>query len=94
MLDGKTIGQGLAEFLNKRLTTGDRDSATIQIYFHTLLINKEGKCELVYVSPSIRDDNKKDFMHFGNDAKLEEVIEDWVKQQTFKTTTIQRHQEN
>lgn len=90
LFDGKTIGQGLAEFLNKRLTTTteDRDGATIQIYFHTLLINKEGKCELVYVSPRIRNDNKKDFMHFGNDEKLKEEIEGWIKQQTFKTTTI------
>jgi hypothetical protein len=88
MLDGKTIEQGLSEFLNKGLSTEEHYSATIRIYFHTLLINKEGKCELVYVSTSIRDDIKKDFMHFGNDEKLKKLIEDWVKQQTFKTTTI------
>ncbi len=90
LINGKTIGEGLAEFLNKRLATKDSDSATIQIYFHTLLINKEGKCELVYVSSIVRNDIKKDFMYFRNDVKLEKVIEDWIKQQTFKTTNIPR----
>lgn len=88
LIDGKTIEQGLTEFLNKRVSVGERDSATIQIYFHTLIINIQGKCELVYVSPSIRDDLKKGFMYFENDNKLKGLIEGWIKRQTFKTTTI------
>jgi hypothetical protein len=88
LYNGKTIDQALAELLNKRVSIGHGDSAAIRIYFHTLLINKEGKCEQVYVSPSIRDDLKKDFMYFENDEKLKEIIEEWIKLQTFKTATI------
>lgn len=86
--NGKTIDQGLAELLNKRISDGDRDSAVIQIYFHTLLINKEGKCEDVYTSPSTRKDTKKD--NYIDDPKLKIEIEDWIKQQTFKTNTFPR----
>jgi hypothetical protein len=88
--NGKTIDQVLAEHFNKKVSDGDRDSAVIQIYFHTLLINKDGKCEIVYVSPISRSDLKKDFMYFGDEQKLKVEIEDWIKQQTFKTTTFPR----
>jgi hypothetical protein len=84
--NGKTIDQGLAELLNKRISDGDRDSAVIQIYFHTLLINTEGKCEVVYTSPSVRKATKKD--NYIDDPKLKIEIEDWIKQQTFKTKTF------
>jgi hypothetical protein len=86
--NGKTIDQGLAELLNKKISDGDRDSAVIQIYFHTLLINKEGKCEDVYTSPSIRKDTNKD--SYIDDPKLKIEIEDWIKQQTFKTNSFPR----
>lgn len=82
--NGKTIDQGLAELLNKRISNGD--SAVIRIYFHTLLINKDGKCEDVYISPSTRNDTKKD--NYIDDPKLKIEIEGWIKQQTFKTNTI------
>lgn len=88
LYDGKPIEQGLAEFLDKRRS--NRDSALIQLYFHTLLINKDGKCEDLYVSPTIRGDLKKDFMYFENDQELKKEIEDWIKQQTFRTETIPR----
>jgi len=84
--NGKTIEQGLAELLNKRISDGDRDSAVIQVYFHTLLINKEGKSETVYASPSIRKDTKKD--NYIDDPKLKIEIEDWIKLQTFITKTF------
>lgn len=84
--NGKTIDQGLAELLNKRMSDGDRDSAVIKIYFHTLLINKEGKCEDVYTSPSVRKDTKKD--NYIDDPKLKIEIENWIKHQTFKTKTF------
>lgn len=86
--NGKTIDQGLAELLNKRVSNGDRDSAVIQIYFHTLLINKEGKCEDVYTSPSLRKGTPKD--NYIDDPKLKIEIEDWIKQQTFNTSTFPR----
>jgi len=84
--NGKTIEQGLAELLKKRISDGDGDSAVIQIYFHTLLINKEGKCEDVYTSPSVRKDAEKD--NYIDDQKLKIEIEDWIKLQTFKTKTF------
>lgn len=86
--NGKKIEQGLAELLNKKICNGDRDSAVIQIYFHTLLINKEGKCEEVYTSTSTRKDTKKD--NYIDDPKLKIEIEDWIKQQVFKTNTFPR----
>lgn len=86
--NGKTIDQGLAELLNKKTSYIDKDSAVIQIYFHTLLINKEGKCEDVYTTPSTRNDIKKD--NYIDDPKLKIEIEDWIKQQKFKTNTIPR----
>lgn len=85
--NGKTIEQGLAELLNKKISDGDRDGAIIQIYFHTLLINKEGKCEIVYISPSRKDINKGNYI---DDPKLEIEIVDWIKQQTYKTKTFPR----
>jgi hypothetical protein len=86
--NGKTIEQGLAELLNKRVSDGDRDSTVIKIYFHTLLINKEGKCEVVFTSPSTRNDTKEE--NYVDDPKLKIEIEDWIKLQTFKTNTIPR----
>lgn len=83
--NGKTIAQGLAEHLNKRISNGERDSAVIQIYLHTLLINKEGKCEDVYSSPSTRKE-KKD--NYTDDPQLKIEIEHWLKQQTFNTKTF------
>lgn len=84
--NGKTIDQGLAELLNKRISDGDRDSTVIKIYFHTLLINKKGKCEDVYISPSVRKDTKKD--NYIDDPKLKIEIEEWIIRQTFKTKTF------
>jgi hypothetical protein len=86
--NGETMNQGLATFLNKRITL--EDSATIQLYIHTLLINKEGKCERVYVSQSKRMDQKKDFINDKEDDQLKIEIENWIKQQTYQTKTFPR----
>lgn len=85
--NGKTFEQGLAAFLNKRVSD-DSDSAVMCIYVHTLLINREGKCELVYVSPTFRNDLRKEFMYFENDIELAKEIKNWINQQTFNTKTI------
>lgn len=86
--NGTTIEKGLAVLLGRKISTSERDSSTIQIYFHTLLINEKGKCEIVYASPSIRDNIAKDFMNSENDQKLKARIENWIKQQTFETLTF------
>ncbi|MBK7567226.1 MAG: hypothetical protein KBF42_04790 [Chitinophagales bacterium] len=84
---GKTLAQGLAELLNKKLSDYKEDSAVIQIYVHTLLINKEGKCEDVSVSPTVRTDIHMDF-DFKCNMELKAEIELWIKNQTFATNTI------
>jgi hypothetical protein len=86
--NGKTIEQGLAELFNKQKSNGDGDSAVIIIYFHTLLINKDGKCEDVYTSPSTRIDFKRG--NYIEDPKLKIEIENWLKQQTFNKNLSKR----
>lgn len=83
--NGKSIDESIAVLLNKNVASGDSDSAVIQIYFHTLLINKEGKCEKVYLSISIKSDSKNANL---DKLKLKIEIEEWLKQQTFKTSTF------
>ena len=85
--NGKSIDKALSELIDMRTTEGDKDSALLQIYFHTLLINKDGKCEEVYVSPSRRSDLKNDF-YDEVDKQLKTEIEKWVMGQTFNTKTI------
>ena len=84
---GETIEQGLAKHLNRKVSDYNRDSALIQIYIHTLLINKEGKCEEVSVSPTIRKDILTDF-EFNYDKELKAEIEEWLRSQTFITSTF------
>ena len=87
LANGKTIEQALSEFLNKEPANDNRDSSTVQIYFHTLLINSNGACEDISVSPSTRSGVDKDFSHSYN-AVLKERIEEWAMKQRFKTNTI------
>jgi len=89
--NGKTVQQGLAELLNMRVAEDYKDSVIVKIYFHTLLINKVGRCEIVYVSPEKRIDfNYKNDFNYKDDPKLKEEIEEWIKQQTFKTNKFPR----
>ena len=83
--NGKSFEESIALLLDKNVTSGEKDSSVIQIYFHTLLINKEGKCEKVYLSISTKSDLNN---AISDDQKLKIVIEEWLKQQTFKTTTF------
>jgi hypothetical protein len=90
MKDGRTIAQGLARHLSKRIANGDKDSAVVQIYFYSMLINRQGKCEEISVSPSRRSGINNDF-YGGIDDQLEKEIEKWIKEQTFQTKTIPKN---
>jgi hypothetical protein len=83
---GKSIGKSLAKFLGKTVAN-DKDYAVYQVYFHTLLINKQGKCEYVYVSTEKRSDLKKPFT-FNSDNSLKSEIESWIKEQVFDTRSF------
>ena len=84
---GQKLARGLAEPLNQKISDYKEYSAVIQIYVHTLLINKEGKCEDVSVSPTVRTDIHMDF-DFKCNMELKAEIELWIKNQTFATNTI------
>lgn len=86
LYDGRTFEQALATFLGT--SVADRDSALIQLYVHTLLINKNGRCEDVYVSPYTRSDAQKNFPPMSNDEVLKGKVEKWIRQQTFATKTM------
>lgn len=82
--NGKSMGKSLAKFLNNRVAKDDKDGAVHQVYIHTLLINKKGKCEDVYVSTEMRTNLKKRFT-YNADNSLKSKIESWIKDQVFDT---------
>ena len=86
--NGKTIEQGLSELLDYESSNLDRDSARVQIYLHSLVINNSGKCELVYVSPCIRENTEIDFMNIGDNVELKSKIESWILSQTYNIKTL------
>jgi hypothetical protein len=90
LVNGKTIDQALSGYLNKEPADDNRDSSTVKIYFHTLLINDKGECEDIYVSPSTRSDMQKDY-NPSDDKMLKEQIEKWAREQKFDTKTIPKH---
>lgn len=85
----KTIEAELSNYLGYVPTGSERDSAKLQIYIHTLLIDKKGKCVLCYVTVNLRETTSVDF---GNerDKGLENKIEDWLKNQAYQTKLIPR----
>lgn len=86
LISGKTIEQGLAKLLNKKAANDNRHSATIKIYFHTLLINKKGRCEVIYTSTSI--DGISNANAYICERDFENKIEKWIKKQKFQTKTF------
>lgn len=86
---GKTVEHGLAELLHLQPSEGNQDSASLQIYFRSFLINKQGKCEDVDANPSKRSGIRNYFEH-EYDHQLGDEIEKWIMQQTFVTRTIPR----
>jgi hypothetical protein len=85
--NGKSIDQSLAKYLNKTVAKDDKEDAVYQVYIHTLLINKKGRCEDVYVSTEMRKDLSKQFTH-NSDNSLKSMIEDWIKDQAFNTRSF------
>lgn len=90
LVNGKSIEQALSEYLNKEPADDSRDSSTVKIYFHTLLINDKGECEDIYVSPSTRSDIQKDY-DSSVDTTLKEKIEKWARNQKFDTMTFPKN---
>jgi len=91
--NGKTIEEGIAEFLCLKVgNIRDRDSAVVQLYFHTLIIAKDGKCDYVYVSPSQKTADDKDFSSKypmdEQDKALKLKVEQWIMEQIFETKTL------
>ena len=90
--NGKIIEEGIAELLCKKVGNDDSDSAVIELYFHTLLITKEGKCDEVYVSISQKAANEKKFpLKYPPDEEdvlLKLIVEQWIMEQEFETKTL------
>jgi hypothetical protein len=89
--NGRLIEDELADFLNLESNNNNRDSAILQIYIHTLLINREGKCEICYVSPYLRQNTSIDFYKCEQDLELNDKIENWFYQQKFQTKLIPKY---
>jgi hypothetical protein len=64
--------------------------ALVKIYFHTLLITKEGQCEKCHVSPTKRENIETKF-GYDYDLILKKKIEDWIYQQKYDTRLIPRY---
>ncbi len=91
LIDGRTIEEGLSQFLQLNPTYDkSRDSAILQIYFHTLLINREGKCEKCFVSSTKRENLNIEF-GYDNDITLGLKIEDWIYRQHFEIKSIPKY---
>ena len=88
--NGKTIEEGLAEYLKLKPAENERDIALVKIYFHTLLITKEGQCEKCHVSPTKRENIETKF-GYDYDLILKKKIEDWIYQQKYDTRLIPRY---
>jgi hypothetical protein len=90
LLDNEeTIESKLANYLGYAPADNERDSAKLQIYVHTLLIDKNGSCVQCYVTPTLRDSTTTDF-GYEPDNDLKKKIEDWLLSQKFHTKLIPR----
>lgn len=90
LFDSKvTIESGLANYLDYLPADNERDSAKLQIYIHTLLIDKTGRCVLCYVTATLRESTSIDF-GYEPDKDLEKKIEDWLMKQSYQTKLIPR----
>lgn len=83
----ETIENKLANYLGYQPSDNERDSAKLQIYIHTLLIDKKGKCVQCYVSATRRESTNIDFGH-EPDNELKKKIEDWLLNQKYETKLI------
>lgn len=88
--DGRTIETGLSEYLNLQPSESNSDSALVMIYFRTLLINKDGKCEQCFVTPTIRKTTKVEF-RYDTDQELKKKIEDWIYKEGFDIKLIPKY---
>lgn len=87
LVSKETIESKLANYLGYKLSDNERDSAKLQIYIHTLLIDKNGKCVQCYVSPTLRKFTTVDF-RYDTDIDLKKKIEDWLMSQKYQTKLI------
>jgi hypothetical protein len=90
LLDSKeTIESKLADYLGYLSADNERDSAKLQLYVHTLLIDRNGKCALCHVTATLRETTSIDF-GYEPDKELEKKIEDWLMRQIYQTKFIPR----
>lgn len=81
--DGRSLEMAVADLLGMSVPR-EHGQAEVDIYVHTLLINREGRCEQAYVTVT----SKKG----GAEATqaLEERVLAWVKEQKFDIRSIPR----
>jgi hypothetical protein len=84
------IESKLADYLGFISVENERDSARVQVYIHTLLIDREGKCVQCYVTPILRNSTSVDF-GYEPDGELKKKIEDWLMIQKYQTKMIPRY---
>jgi len=92
--NGQSLEVALAQLPGFNAKDVGRDNAAVQLYFHTLLINREGHCEKVYVTVTHRSDLNKDFGEDKSRQNRQEAEETqakvtaWLQEQVFQTNTI------
>ncbi len=90
LLDSKEIIESkLADYLGYQSSENEIDSAKLQIYIHTLLIDKNGTCVQCYVTPTLRKTTTIDF-GYEPDKELKKKIKDWFMNQQYQTKLIPR----
>jgi len=86
--NGKPIESALAEYLGREILNNNSDkNANVQIYIHTLLINKSGVCESCYVSTTQKKNIDYDF-DYNPDNLLMDKIENWFLNQKYQVKKI------
>lgn len=85
----ESIESKLADYLEYSPADNERDSARLQIYIHTLLIDENGSCVQCYVTPTLRETTTIDF-GYEPDKDLKKRIEDWLMSQQYQTKLIPR----
>jgi len=81
--DGRTLEKATADMLGMLVAERDEQRADLEVYLHTLMINRQGRCEVVYATVTPLGGKKPD-------GVLQGQYVTWIQQQAFETRTIPR----
>lgn len=81
--DGRSMEMAVCDLLGMKVAE-EHGKVDVELYFHTLLINRAGRCELAYVSVTSQEGRAV------TTRTQEERILAWLKDQTFDIHSIPR----